>query len=52
MYVELPEWRNKKCAPQPRVDVVIIIFGDFAHFLRKKFAFFSKTNVMIFFFKN
>jgi hypothetical protein len=39
MYVEL---RNKKCAPQPRVDVVIIIFGDFANFLRKKLRFSQK----------
>jgi hypothetical protein len=29
------------------VDVMITIFGDFRHFLAKKLAFFSKTNVMI-----
>jgi hypothetical protein len=31
----------------PGVDVMITIFCDFCHFLAKKLAFFSKTNVMI-----
>jgi hypothetical protein len=32
-------------------DVMKIIFGDFLQFTEKKLAFFSKTNVMINFFK-
>jgi hypothetical protein len=32
---------------QSEVDVMITIFCDFRQFLAKKFAFFSKTNVMI-----
>jgi uncharacterized membrane protein YuzA (DUF378 family) len=35
----------------PGVDVVITIFGDFSQFSAKKMAFFSNTNVMIYFFK-
>jgi hypothetical protein len=34
-----------------RVDVMIIIFGDFCQFSAKKLAFFSKTNIMISFFQ-
>jgi hypothetical protein len=36
----------------PGVDVMITIFCDFCHFSVKKFAFFSKTNVMIKFLQN
>jgi hypothetical protein len=34
------------------VDVMITILGDFCQFSAKKMAFFSKTNVVIFFCKN
>jgi hypothetical protein len=36
---------------RPGVDVMITIFCDFRQFSAKKLAFFSKTNVMINFFK-
>jgi hypothetical protein len=35
----------------PEVDVMITIFSDFRPFSTNKLAFFSKTNVMIIFFK-
>jgi hypothetical protein len=41
-----------KAKSVPGVDVMITIFRDFRHFLAKKLAFFSKTNVLIKFLQN